>query len=1002
MTVMTTPPNMSDNHLLTFTSYNCRGNAPDRLCLIDRLMSQTDVLFVQEHWLYDWELNKLCSSPNLAVMGVSGMEPDRHRLGRPFGGCAMLYKSSLECSFSPVDTASRRIFATVAQFNCMQKYLLVCVYMPCDSRDRNSYVMFSEVLTHIESVLLAHPDVDYVIIGGDLNVDMKRADSERPPLLREFCVRLGLHLCSSPSIDYTYQNEATGVKSVIDHFIISENLCNQVIDFNVTHDGDNLSDHEPLHIAFSAVVERSRVATEASTGGSRLKRLAWHRATQENLNAYRGLLNAQLSDVFVPYEVIQCNLIDCTSAEHWNCIDTYHGGITQAILSAAQQCIPARRHIKQVAGWVEHVRQFQTDSIFWHSIWVSCGKPRQGWVADIRRRTRAQYKRASQWVLRNQEKLSAERMADALSENRQRDMWTEVKKVKCRGMPVVGRVDDAEGSEEACALFKNKYEELYSSVPFDQQEMSLFLDEVQRDIGDCCSAGLCECHCSIGVEDVKAAIRRLNPGKSDANADLSSDHFINASHDLAVHLSFLFKMMLSHCRAPVGMLTSVLVPIPKNRKKSLSDSSNYRSIALSSVIGKILDLVILKNHANFFATSDLQFGFKARHSTSQCTFVLSEVVNYYNARDTPVFVTLLDASKAFDRVQYVRLFRLLRRRRLCPSLLKLLVAMYVDQSLSVRWQGTTSEVFPCCNGIKQGGVLSPILFCVYFDELINRLSRLGVGCHVGHRFVGALSYADDLTLLSPTYDATCRLLKCCEDFAAEYDVLFNGTKSQVLLFESRGMRLPQRPLVRLNGDVIPYVERTLHLGTFIGRDSHDANLSQAAKDLFIRTKSLESFYGHCSFDTKRTLFLSYCTSFYGSVLWNLERLTSLAIAWRKCVRLILHLPPRTHTRYVPLILGRPSLEDELAERFARFWERCSNSPNLIVQMMSDLAREGTTSVMSRNVRFSDSRDDTQYSESDRCISNVIAELCRCRAGGLYCPLDLTETEQLIVFLCTND
>ena len=77
------------------------------------------------------------------------------------------------------------------------------------------------------------------------------------------------------------------------------------------------------------------------------------------------------------------------------------------------------------------------------------------------------------------------------------------------------------------------------------------------------------------------------------------------------------------------MLLSVLVPIPKNKRKtrkSLADSNHYRSITLSSVMGKILDHIVLTKHGNNLATSDLQFGFKAEHSTTQCTFILNEVV----------------------------------------------------------------------------------------------------------------------------------------------------------------------------------------------------------------------------------------------------------------------------------------------------------------------------------------------------------------------------------------
>ena len=69
-------------------------------------------------------------------------------------------------------------------------------------------------------------------------------------------------------------------------------------------------------------------------------------------------------------------------------------------------------------------------------------------------------------------------------------------------------------------------------------------------------------------------------------------------------------------------------------------------------------------------------------------------------------------------------------------------------------------------GVKQGGVLSPILFCVYIDGLLSRLKCAGIGCHIGLYFVGGLAYADDIVLLAPTVDALRRMLKLCDNYAS--------------------------------------------------------------------------------------------------------------------------------------------------------------------------------------------------------------------------------------------
>ena len=213
------------------------------------------------------------------------------------------------------------------------------------------------------------------------------------------------------------------------------------------------------------------------------------------------------------------------------------------------------------------------------------------------------------------------------------------------------------------------------------------------------------------------AIGRMKPFKADGLEATSSDILINACTELHVHLGLLFNSMLIHGVSPCNLLISTLVPIPKNKNKSLNDSDNYRAIALGSIVGKVIDSVILEKHRHILLSDDLQYGFKAGHSTTQCSFVLEEVVDYYVRNKSPVFVVLLDASRAFDRIQYVKLFKLLLNRGLCSLIARFLAYMYTNQSLRVNWNSCNSGTFTTSNGVKQGGILSPILFCIYMDEL---------------------------------------------------------------------------------------------------------------------------------------------------------------------------------------------------------------------------------------------------------------------------------------------
>ena len=106
-----------------------------------------------------------------------------------------------------------------------------------------------------------------------------------------------------------------------------------------------------------------------------------------------------------------------------------------------------------------------------------------------------------------------------------------------------------------------------------------------------------------------------------------------------------------------------------------------------------------------------------------------------------------------------------------------LVYVYEEQTACVKLIDKRSEDFRIQNGTRQGSVLSPTLFSVYLDELLGQLRQLGVGCHVGGWWYGAVCYADDLMLLAPTRTAAAMMLECCEEYAAVHNLQFSTDPS---------------------------------------------------------------------------------------------------------------------------------------------------------------------------------------------------------------------------------
>ena len=443
----------------------------------------------------------------------------------------------------------------------------------------------------------------------------------------------------------------------------------------------------------------------------------------------------------------------------------------------------------------------------------------------------------------------------------------------------------------------------------------------------------------------------MKKGKRDGTCDFSSDYLVHGTNALYVHLSLLLNAVFIHGCAPHDFFLSTVIPLVKSRKKPLNNSSNYRSIALSSVISKLLDIVLLNNNRTPLKCSEMQYGFRQKHSTVQCTFVLNETVEYYVSNRGSVHVMLLDASKAFDRAEYCKLFNVLRAKGLCPLVIRLLINMYVNQRIRVKWNNDTSDWIHVLNGVKQGGIASPILFTNYVDGLLNRLSESNFGCYVGHQYCGCLGYADDITLLAPTKFSSYRMLEICDDYAKDYDIMFNADKSHYIHF-TKG-RNASSSSIAWNGKNIVSSSREQHLGNLIGVSPDSARVKQSVNDFNRRVNQLNVNFSNVCLNVKYVLFKTFCMPLYGCQLWDFSshHCNSFFTAWRKAIRRLLMISPRSHSNLLHLIVNDLPIEIQLHKRFIKFFYSILHSENPCTRICAHLELNNSNSLTGKSLNF---------------------------------------------------
>ena len=136
-------------------------------------------------------------------------------------------------------------------------------------------------------------------------------------------------------------------------------------------------------------------------------------------------------------------------------------------------------------------------------------------------------------------------------------------------------------------------------------------------------------------------------------------------------------------------------------------------MALSSIILKVFDWVVILLFGKSLNLDTLQFSYQKHCGTNMCTWLVVESISYFLRSGSQVFATFMDMKKAFDMVNQSLLFKQLRDRNLPPIFTRLLIVMYISQTDKVKWENHLSDSFSVTNVVKQGAVLLAISFCKY-------------------------------------------------------------------------------------------------------------------------------------------------------------------------------------------------------------------------------------------------------------------------------------------------
>src|SRR5437870_4951867 len=370
-------------------------------------------------------------------------------------------------------------------------------------------------------------------------------------------------------------------------------------------------------------------------------------------------------------------------------------------------------------------------------------------------------------------------------------------------------LQDNPSPEVAADKFADYFEGVCSpnSSDFNNAKIAEFKDKIQRYEGSPYTAKY-----NITVQLIELSLSKMKIGKSPGFDNITTEHVVHSHPVIFSLLSKLFNSMLITSYVPRDFGKGITIPIPKNEKVQGPQSiDSFRGISLSPMLSKLFEHCILIQFSKFFITSYNQLGFIPISGCQHAIYTVRKVVEYYITNSSPINLCCLDISKGFDKVNHSLLFLKLMKRGAPAILINLLYYWYSISYNCVRWENVISRQYRLLAGIRQGGVLSPVLFSTYVNDLLDKFAKFG--CYFKGISVSAIMYADDLVLLSPSICELQNMLNVCCNELALLDLQVNVKKCSAIRIGNR-YKSKCTDLI-LKDTKIPWTTEVKYLGIYI-------------------------------------------------------------------------------------------------------------------------------------------------------------------------------------------
>lgn len=318
--------------------------------------------------------------------------------------------------------------------------------------------------------------------------------------------------------------------------------------------------------------------------------------------------------------------------------------------------------------------------------------------------------------------------------------------------------------------------------PTHLQEMNEFVNKNKNSVFN-------NLNITISPDEVSSAIHKLKRGKA-CGPDLILNEMLKVGHEVLLPaLHKLFNKVLSNAEFPNSWRTNFLTPIHK--KGDRNDPSNYRGIAVGSHLGKLFCSILHERLVKFSNEHNLipnhQIGFKKGSRPADHILTLKTLIEKYAiGLKKYLYSCFIDFKSAFDSISREALIYKLLSAEVGGNFLNVIQSLYSGVNFSIKVKNSASQTFDSRIGVKQGCILSPLLFNLYVRDIPNIFQGTCDPVVVSNYSFNCLMYADDLVLFSQSAKGLQNCIDALSTYCNKWGLSVNLSKTKVMIFNKSG------------------------------------------------------------------------------------------------------------------------------------------------------------------------------------------------------------------------